>query len=48
MQIKETPGANKTATERTREVRPREVEQGKGSFGKTNLSHECAEAPMST
>ena len=48
MQIKETPGATKTATERTREVRPREVEQGKGPFGRTNLSHEGAEAPMFT
>ena len=31
-----------------RDVRPRGVEQGKSSSGKTNLSHECAKALMST
>ena len=48
MQIENASGGTKTATEKNREVRPREVEQGEGPFGHTNLPHKGAEAQMST
>ena len=48
MQIENASGGTKTATEKNREVRPREVERREGPFGHTNLPHKGAEAQMST